>query len=111
MPEFVDGIPAAYGTGRPMQTPSAVVNITGDTIPIAYNIHRSAPAGAITGVIVQKGTIQGQELTIINESANSITFATQATSNVADGASSAIAALTARKLIWDSATGLWYRAG
>jgi hypothetical protein len=51
-----------------------------------------------------------QECTLINESAFTITFDIAANSNVADGATSAIPALSARKFTWDPSTALWYRA-
>lgn len=71
---------------------------------------RVAPAGAVTGIILQAGVVGGQELTVINESAgaNTVTFAASGTSRVADGVASVIAGLTARKFSWDASTSLWY---
>jgi len=51
--------------------------------------------GAYTGIILAVGTVDGQQLTLINNTANSVTFAAQGTSNVADGASAVIAATAA----------------
>jgi hypothetical protein len=66
-------------------------------------------AGNITGLILAAGTVGGQALIVINESAFTLTFAVAGTSHVADGTSDVIAALTARKFVWDSNTSLWYR--
>lgn len=96
----------AYG-----QTAAAQVVATGNTInTAALSTARTAPAGAVTGVILQAGVAPGQEVTVINESvaANSITFAAAGTSNVADGVSDVIAGLQARTFIWDASTLLWY---
>lgn len=62
---------------------------------------QSGPGTALTGA---------QECTLINESAFTISFDIAANSNVADGAASAIPALTSRKFTWDPTTSLWYRA-
>ena len=70
-----------------------------------------APTGNVTGIIVAVGTVAGQVLTVINESAFTVTFAASGTSHVADGTSDVIAALTARKFAWDANTSLWYRLG
>jgi hypothetical protein len=70
---------------------------------------RSTPAAAITAVVLQAGTVDGQEITVVNESttgANTITFAASATSNVANGVSTVISGLTCAKLKWRGS--LWY---
>lgn len=85
---------------------------TGGTIPTAgLYTSRVAPAGAVTGVILQAGQYPGQEVMIINESiaANTITPAVAGTSHIADGVSGVIAGLTAKGYVWDSVTALWYR--
>lgn len=71
---------------------------------------RVTTAGAVTGAILQSGIQAGQMFTVINQSSNTITFATSATSHVADGTSDVIAANTARTFIWNAATSLWYRS-
>src|SRR6185312_6741920 len=68
-----------------------------------------APTGNVTGIILAAGTVAGQVLTVINESAFTVTFAASGTSHVADGTSDVIAATTARKFVWDGNTSLWYR--
>lgn len=64
-------------------------------------------SGAVTGAIIAAGTITGQRITLVNESANSITFAASGTSNVADGVSDVIAANTGASYTWSGS--LWYR--
>lgn len=70
------------------------------------------PAAARTGIILQPGTVNGQECWVVNQGAgaNSLTFAASGTSNVADGSGAALVGLTARKFVWIAATSLWYRA-
>lgn len=71
---------------------------------------RVTPAAARTGIILQAGTFDGQEVIVVNEgaAANTLTLnTTPATSNVADSATeTAIAGLTARKYVWTD--GAWY---
>lgn len=67
--------------------------------------------GAVTGIILTAGVVDGQILHIVNAAAATVTFAASGTSNVADGTSAVIAANRAISLIWDSGTSLWYRTG
>jgi len=91
------------------QSPNAVVLASAGTISTGLaSVSRVAPAGAVTGIILQAGTSPGQCCIVLNESAFSITFAAAGTSNVADGVSDVIAAISARSFIWDSVTALWY---
>lgn len=71
------------------------------------------PAAARTGITLQPGTVNGQEVWIVNQgaAANTLTLnTTPATANVADSATeTAIAGLTARKYVWiGGTTNLWY---
>lgn len=71
------------------------------------------PAAARTGIILQAGTVNGQEVWVVNQgtAANTLTLnTTPATANVADSATeAAIAGLTARKYVWiGGSTNLWY---
>lgn len=70
------------------------------------------PAAARTGIILQPGTFNGQEVWVVNQgsAANSLTMAASGTSNVADGTSDVIAGVTARKFVWNSTAALWYPA-
>ncbi len=70
----------------------------------AGKLQAASPA---TGVILQPGTVDGQEFTAINEGANSITF--DASGNTADGVSDSVPARRAAAFIFDTNTSLWYR--
>ncbi len=101
------------GTEVVAQSASAPAITNGNTITTTgVGVARVAPGGAVTGIILQSGVFPGQEVWVVNEAtgANTVTFAAAGTSNVADGASAALAGLTARKFVWDGATSLWYRA-
>lgn len=84
---------------------------TGGTIDTSgVSVARVAPAAAVTGVILQPGTADGQVVTVANESASadSVTFAASGTSNVADGVSDVVAGATAHRFVWDAAVSLWF---
>jgi hypothetical protein len=86
--------------------------VTGGTIATAaLTVSRTAPATAISGVILAVGTIPGQEVVVLNESASALTFATSATSHVSTGTTCIIVAQTSLHFVWDSVTALWYPAG
>lgn len=93
-------------------TSVAIAN-NGTIATVGVGLSRVNPAAAVTGNILQPGVYPGQIVTVVNEAAaaNTVTFAAAATSFVADGVSDAIAGLTARTFIWDSATALWYKFG
>lgn len=88
---------------------SAAVTASSGTIATLLPAQRIAPAGNITGVILQNGRFGGDVVTVINESAFTVTFAASGTSKVADGTSDVIAANTAASYTWSSGTSLWYR--
>ncbi len=71
---------------------------------------RVNPAGNITGVILAAGSFGDDRVTVINESAFTITFAASGTSHVADGVLDIIVANSARTYIWSAGTSLWYPA-
>jgi hypothetical protein len=95
------------------------VPVTGSTLnPANGDILRINPAGAITGVLVSAGTADGaaaagatQVLTIVNESAFTVTFAAYngTTAFILDGVSNPMPAQSARSWTWDPAAGAWYR--
>jgi hypothetical protein len=90
---------------------------TGGTIPttntagVPVGMIRCNPAAAVTAAVLAPGLYNGQKVTVINEAiaANSITFDVAGTSNVADGASAALAGLTSREFVWDTAAARWFR--
>lgn len=101
---------AAIVTSAPTQSATAPAVANDETIVTTTKESRVAPAGAVVGIILQPGTVAGQEVTVVNESAavNTVTFAVAATSNVADGATSVIAGLTARRFVWNSVAARWF---
>lgn len=90
---------------------NAATPTNGSTIATGgVTVSRVNPAGAITGVILQAGNAAGQKVVVINESANTITFAAAGTSNVADGTSMVIDATKAAAFYWNTGTSRWYHA-
>lgn len=91
---------------------AATVTTSGTiALPTTGNVLKLTTGGAVTGVILTAGVYDGQRLTLINVSANSITFAAAGTSNVADGTSGVIAANRSMAFVWDSTSTRWYRQG
>ena len=90
-------------------TAQVLVNAATIAVTSAQSTYRVNPAGNVTGIIVSVGTAPGQQVTIINESAFSVTMDVVGTSHVADGVSTVIAANRAARLSWDAATSKWYR--
>jgi hypothetical protein len=64
--------------------------------------------GTVTGLIMGAGANPGQAVTLVNESAFTMTFAASGTSNVATGTSEVLGPGSARAYIW--ANSLWYPA-
>ena len=110
------GVPSDTGlvyAGQPnvQQSATAQTVAAGNTITTAnLGAARVTATGATGTLILQAGTVAGQTITVINESAFTLTFNTAGTSHVADGASDAILTLTARTFTWDAGTSLWYRS-
>jgi hypothetical protein len=113
---------APKGTGRlsfegaissPVTTVQNLTNSATITLPTGgRNKRLSASGGAVTGIILTAGSYDGQEVVLWNiETTNTITFATGATSNVADGTSAVIGALRAVKFFWDATSARWFRSG
>lgn len=88
------------------------VATSGTINTVGKSVSKVTTAGNVTGVILQSGgsNFDGQQVWVINESANTITFAAAGTSHVADGVSDVIAATSARLYVWDINTSLWYKA-
>lgn len=93
------------------ESSSAVAIANSDTIATAaVGAARVAPAGNVTGIILETGTEPAQVVIVVNESAFTVTFAAAGTSNVADGTSSVISANRCALFVWDSSTSRWYRS-
>lgn len=115
MPEFTDGIPSAYGTGRlPINGPAAQTIATSGTILTQTDVVRVLPTAAVTALILQKPTNTSlpRDVVIVNEAAAgsgfSLTFDVAANSFVANGVTSVIAATNARRFTWDPGTQTWF---
>lgn len=90
-------------------SPQALTSNAAITVNTAYSLIPLTATGAVTGITMPTAGLQsGQTVTLLNQSAFSITFAAAGTSAVADGVSDVIAALTAVAYIWDGNTSLWY---
>jgi hypothetical protein len=93
------------------QSASAAALATSGTIAVGtLGSTIVAPTANVTGVILASGTTAGQEVTVTNQSAFTITFAASGTSHVADGTSDVIAANNCRTFKWNSLNSLWYPA-
>lgn len=93
----------------PPSSATAVSVATSGTVATAgLSVQRLTTAGAVTGVILAVGTVDGQVINLFNESANSITFAASGTSHIAGASALVIGASGAARLIWSSNTSLWY---
>lgn len=89
---------------------AAVVLAGSGTISTTASYVQVAPAANVAGIILAAGAYDGQQVTVVNSSAFTVTFAIAGTSHVADGTADVIAATTARLFFWSANTGLWYRA-
>jgi hypothetical protein len=89
----------------------ALSNGTTITLNLAYAAIPLTATAAVTGIILAAAANSGQTVTLINQSAYTVTFAASGTSNVADGTGDVIAAGTAGQYVWDGSTSLWYRQG
>jgi hypothetical protein len=107
------GAQVTGGGVAPAQSATAPAIANAGTINTAgVGVARVSPASAVTGIILQAGTIPGQQCLVVNEAAgpNTISFnTTPATSNVANSANEPpIPGLSARLYVWDSGSSLWY---
>jgi hypothetical protein len=110
-PVYGDGnLKSCSPLGRNAYSVGAIV--TGGTINTRHNaVATVAPAGNVTGIVMSRDfTNNWREITVINQSAFTLTFAASGTSNVADGTSDVIQANSAAKYAWNPNTTLWYRA-
>lgn len=71
---------------------------------------RVDPLASRTGIILEKGSVDGQIVVLLNvaDEASTITFAAAATSNVGLGTAAAIARNASLWCVWDSVSELWH---
>jgi hypothetical protein len=107
--ELVDSSGNVIFSTKQSATAAAIAN--GNTITTTgIGEARVAPTGNVTGIILQAGTTPTQEVTVVNESAFTVTFDVVGTSHVADGVSAIIAANRAMFFTWNSAQSKWYHS-
>jgi hypothetical protein len=98
----------------PLSSPCANSQSVADngtiTLPAAgiNQLVATSSAANKTGAILTAGRYDGDQVCLINTSANSITFAASGTSHVADGTSAVLAATSSMRLVWSSTASLWF---
>jgi hypothetical protein len=80
----------------------------GQAIPTGFAVIGVNSGAAYTGLILQKGSQDGQTVTVINVNSNAQTMAASGTSNVANGTGCVIAANTSMRFVWNAGVSLWY---
>ena len=107
-----EGITVGGSIAVKQSSSAAAIATNGTVTTSGIGIARVAPTGNVTGIILQAGTIAGQQVVVLNESSFTLALnTTPGTSNVADSATEpVIAALTARKYYWDSSVSRWFRS-
>lgn len=98
-------VPGFDAVGAPGTASVSVATATGTTVPIAQGIVRVSGTAATTSgsCTLAAGTLDGQQVTIVNEGA--VNFVV--TGNMK--ANQTIAASSAANLVWVSADTLWWR--
>jgi hypothetical protein len=104
----IGGVVYKVTVSSPLATSQTVASSGTITLPTAGINQLVSAASAVTGVILVPGRLDGEEVRLINTSANTITFAAAATSNVALGTGSVVPANGHLRLIWSSANSKWY---
>lgn len=95
----------SIGLGAPGTASVSVATASGTTIPIAQGVVRASCTAATTSgsCTLATGTLDGQVVTIVNESANNLVI----TGNMK--ANQTLAASSGMQLVWVSADTLWWR--
>jgi hypothetical protein len=107
--QTVNGRLVVGGTYSSPVTAAQALSSSGTiTLPTAGKNQLVSNTGAVTGMILTVGRIDGDEVTIINISANTVTFAVSGTSHVADGTSAIILANGKLSFVWSATQSLWY---
>ncbi len=99
---------AAGLLGLPQSATAVAIANAGTVATAGLGVSRINPAANVTGLIMAAGTIPGQLIIVVNESAFSAVFDVSGTSNVADGVGDIINPKGAKLYVWDSGTSLWY---
>jgi hypothetical protein len=105
---FPTQVQTPYGLAIGNYAGPTALTANGQTIPTSVSFVPVTAAAAYTGLILATAGTSGQMVTVVNQSANALTFAAAGTSNVADGTADVIPALSSRQFFWDTNTSLWY---
>lgn len=100
---------AVRGQGESTVPQLQTLTANGQTITIPANctlLHITG-GSAWTGLILANGSQAGQQIFIINDSANAQTFASAGTSHVAEGVSANVPANGKLLLVWSANLALW----
>lgn len=102
-----------FPVSNPAQGTAATTVATGGTIDTTQMWQRITNAGAITGVILEAGTMHGQICIVSNDkdAVGSVTMAAAGTSRVSTGTSCVIAIGAGRIFIWDATDAIWCELG
>lgn len=102
---IVSSAPISGGVSSSIATLAASGTIS--TSDRVSRVTTAATAG-LTAMILGTGTANGQQCTVLNVGAQHMTMAASGTSNVANGTSAVITALTSKQFTWSSAATLWF---
>lgn len=108
------GIPLVKVPSMVLSSDSPQALSAGTTIRVSddgnYGAIPVTATANVAGLILQPPGSTWSQVTLVNQSAFTLTFAASGASHVADGVSDIIPALTARMFTYDGNTSLWYPA-
>lgn len=98
---------------NPANTVAATTVAGSGTIDSTIYWQRVTNAGAISSIVLEAGTENGQfvYVTVDKDAVGSVTFAAEASSNVCSGTSAVIAAGEGALFIWDATDTCWVELG
>lgn len=101
-------------TGVTVLSPETDQAITANGQTITVNeqgvvVLTTALGAGVTGLIMQKGAVSGQQVVVLNNSSQSMTFAAVGTSFVQGGTGTSIAAGAGKKFIYNTGTTSWWQ--
>lgn len=110
---YCNGGSLVYPISNPAAGTAATTVASSGTIDTTVGWQRITNAGAITGVILEAGTVHGQLLflSVDKDAVGSVTMAAAGTSRVATGTGCVIAIGAGRIFIWDATDAIWCELG
>lgn len=102
-----------FPISNPAQGTAATTVASSGTIDTTQTWQRITNAGAITGVILEAGTVHGQIciVSVDKDASGSVTMAAAGTSHVSTGTGCVIAIGAGRIFIWDATDAIWCELG